>query len=398
MLDKEFLKTLTILYVEDDDAIRDSLSGILSKLFKEVIICNNGQEGLIKFKNYVLDDHKHIDAIVSDINMPNMNGIDMIKGVRELDETIPVILTTAHGESNYLMDAIKLKIAHYLLKPVDTSDLLKNIANLCKIEHNKKLLIKKSTEISHYMDIMNRLASIFHIDINGNITHTNSLLHSITGYNEKELLEMNISEILHQNSIMKNSSDILKAVGEKDAFKGIIKFLSKNGDTFYLNSTIIAQHNDATNELEGFIVIGFDQTSDELEKQQTMQRIRKNIIEQRTKESELQKQISSLENQLKTMQRNNIGGNEAQMILEKLHNEKAKTAKLHNQITHYEEQFKILEQEKSKLIQESQQKESGDSEYKKQSQKEIKKLQHRILELQSTITKLERKLKDCTYV
>jgi len=398
MLDKEFLKTLTILYVEDDETIRASLSAILSKFFGEVIICNNGSEGLIKFKNYVLDEHQHIDAIISDINMPNMNGIDMIKGVRELDETIPVIFTTAHGEANYLMDAIKLKVAHYSLKPIDTSDLLKNIANLCMMEHNKKLLIKKSAEIAHYMDIMNNLASIFNIDINGNITHTNSLLRTITGYKEEELLKMDISGILHQNSTIKNSLDLLKTIGDKDSFKGTIKFLSKDGNTFYLNSTIIAQHNDATSELEGFIIIGFDQTGDELEKQQTMQRVRKNIVEQRTKETELQKQVSSLQNEIKTMQRNNLGGNEAQMILEKLQKEKAKTAKLYNQITHYEEQFRLLEQEKNRLARGNQEKSSSDSASKKQSQKEIQKLQTRIIELQSTITKLENKLKDSTYV
>ena len=398
MLDKEFLKTLTILYVEDDETIRNSLSTILSKFFGEVIICNNGAEGLVKFKNYILEENKHIDAIVSDINMPNMNGIDMIKGVRELDETIPVIFTTAHGESSYLMDAIKLKIAHYCLKPIDTSDLLKNIANLCMVEHNKKLLIKKSSEITHYMDIMNNLASIFNIDINGNITSANTLLTTITGYNESELLKMNISGILHQNSTIKNCIDLLKAVGDSNSFKGTIKFLSKEGNTFYLNSTIIAQYNDATNELDGFIIIGFDQTGDELEKQQTMQRVRKNIIEQRSKETELQKKVSSLQTEIKNIQRSNLGDNEAQMILEKLHKEKAKTAKLYNQITHYEEQFKLLEQEKNRLAKGTQQKSTNDSENKKQSQKEIQKLQSRIIELQSTITKLENKLKDSTYV
>jgi len=398
MLDKEFLKTLTILYVEDDETIRSSLSSILSKFFGEVIICNNGQEGLIKFKNYVLEENNHIDAIVSDINMPNMNGIDMIKGIRELDDAIPVVFTTAHGESSYLMDSIKLKVAYYALKPIDTSDLLKNIAKFCMIEHNKKLLIKKSSEITHYMEIMNNLASIFSIDINGNITEANSLLATITGYSEDELKKMNISKILHQNSTMKNCIDLLKAIGDENSYKGKIKFLSKEEKTFYLNTTIIAKYNDSTHDLEGYIAIGFDQTGDELEKQQTMQRVRKNIIEQRTKETELQKKVGSLQQEIKQLHRNNLGGTESQMVLEKFQKEKAKTAKLYNQITHYEEQFRLLEQEKNRLAKGNQQKNNNDSASKQQSQKEIQKLQSKIIELQATITKLENKLKDSTYV
>lgn len=393
MIDKEFLKTLTILYVEDDETIRTSLSAILTKIFGEVIICTDGSEGLIQFKNNVLELHKHIDAVVSDINMPNLNGIDMVRGIREIDAEVPVIFTTAHGESNYLMDAIKLKVAHYALKPIDTSDLLKNIADLCMVEHNKKLLAKKSLEIRHYMDIMDNLASIFNIDTAGNIIKVNSLLESISGYSENDLLGMNISKLFHQNSTMKNYNDLKKAIGDQNSYKGKIKFLSNAGATYYLNTTVIASLNDTSNELEGYVLIGFDQTGDELEKQQTMQRVRKNIVEQRSKENELQKQIKTLQEQMKNMQMNSLGDTEAKMILEKLQKEKVKTAKLYNQITHYEEQFKVMEQEKERLTNGSQQRNSSENASKKQSQKEIQRLQTRIIELQATITKLERAAK-----
>ena len=97
------------MYVEDDDSIRGSLSGILKKIFGEVIICNDGNDGINQFKYYTQERKTKIDTIISDINMPNLNGIEMIKEIREHDDEVPVIFTTAHGESNYLMDAIKLQ-------------------------------------------------------------------------------------------------------------------------------------------------------------------------------------------------------------------------------------------------------------------------------------------------
>jgi response regulator RpfG family c-di-GMP phosphodiesterase len=58
MFDKEFLKTLTIMYVEDDDGIRNSLSGILTKIFKEVIICEYGAIGLERFTQFTMEKNR----------------------------------------------------------------------------------------------------------------------------------------------------------------------------------------------------------------------------------------------------------------------------------------------------------------------------------------------------
>ena len=72
-----------------------------------------------------------------------------------------------------------------------------------------------------------------------------------------------------------------------EIFKGKLKFNSKFGNTFYMSSTIITAKNEYSSNVEGYIFICIDQTDDEIEKQQTMQRVRKNMIQQRTKESDL---------------------------------------------------------------------------------------------------------------
>ena len=70
------------MYVEDDESIRNSLSGILKKIFGEVIICNDGNDGVNQYRYYTQERKTKIDAVISDINMPNLNGIEMTREIR----------------------------------------------------------------------------------------------------------------------------------------------------------------------------------------------------------------------------------------------------------------------------------------------------------------------------
>ena len=94
-IDKNLLNKFTLLYVEDDDVIRTELSSILENLFKSVKIASNGKEALRTY----LENQDDIDIIVSDINMPELNGIEMIKKIREIKDNVPAIFTTAHSDS-----------------------------------------------------------------------------------------------------------------------------------------------------------------------------------------------------------------------------------------------------------------------------------------------------------
>ena len=102
---------------------------------------------------------------------------------------------------------------------------------------------------------------------------------------------------------------------------------------------------------DGYIYIGLDQTNDELEKQQTMQRVRKNIMEQRTKEATLQKRIKELEAQIQDLQTHSMSKQDTQMLIKSLNKEKQKVSKLTAQIGHYEQE--ILELTKDKEVDEA---------------------------------------------
>lgn len=396
MFDKEFLKTLTVMYVEDDESIRNSLGSILKKIFGEVVICNDGNDGVNQFKYYTLERKTKIDAVISDINMPNLNGIEMVREIRAIDEEVPVVFTTAHGESNYLMEAIKLKVAYYALKPINTTELLQNVSKLCTIEHNKQLVAKKEEQLSHYMDIMNDITSIFKIDNKGNITEVNNLLCQISQYSEDELLSMNIDELLHKEAVITNFDSLIKTIGDNNKYEGKIKFRSKNGNTFYLMSTIIPIINDSTSEKEGYIYIGIDQTGNELEKQQTMQRVRKNIVEQRGKESQLSSRIKELEAEVEKLQKKAVDSKDTDFIINALNKEKQKTTALNAQIAHYERDIHQLTTKKDQLVSEEKIKRQELMSRNKELTKENHILQSKLIDLQAGITQMQEKARGTT--
>ncbi len=397
MFNKEFLKTLTVMYVEDDESIRVSLSGIFSKIFGEVIICNDGALGLEEFKNHTINKKLKIDAVVSDINMPNMNGIEMVQGIRELDTEVPIVFTTAHGESNYLMDAIKLQIAYYALKPIDTTELLQNISKFCMIEHNKQLIFQKEKEISIYMDIMNNISSMFKFNTNGQIIESNDMLSEISQYSKEELINIKIDDILHNDSVVANYNSLLTILDDNSSYKGKIKFKAKDGNTFYLNSTIIPSHSNSTADIDGYIFIGFDQTNEEFEKQKTMQKVRQNITTQRTKELGLVSKIKELEKDVLKLKQSTLNSSDTELLMSKLSREKQKVATLNLQIEHFEDKVILLTKQKEELLSGSKNKNMSAKKKTTESKQETRKLQTKIIELQSKVSKLEAQLRPTSY-
>lgn len=103
---------LKLLYVEDDANARESTLRLLSNYFNEIVTAEDGRIGLEKFNSH------SFDLILSDINMPHMNGIDMLTAIREVNSNIPVLFLSAYNDSDYFMQAIELDVDGYILKPL----------------------------------------------------------------------------------------------------------------------------------------------------------------------------------------------------------------------------------------------------------------------------------------
>jgi diguanylate cyclase (GGDEF)-like protein len=130
----EFTKSLKVLYVEDNKEAREGVLGLLNNFFNDIIVAVDGEDGLEKYNN-----NSHIDLIISDIRMPKMNGIEMVSKIREVDDTVSVVMTTAHEETEYLLSCIANNVNGYLLKPINFKQFKKTIKQTCeKIYYMKK--------------------------------------------------------------------------------------------------------------------------------------------------------------------------------------------------------------------------------------------------------------------
>jgi len=128
-VDFKFLSTITILYVEDEKGVREKMMLNLDTIFKDIIIAEDGEDGLKKF----FENSEKIDLIISDIKMPNRDGLSMIKEIRKTVKT-PVIITTAFNEIDYLHKSISVGISEYIIKPIKIKELLNLITKILKID------------------------------------------------------------------------------------------------------------------------------------------------------------------------------------------------------------------------------------------------------------------------
>ena len=107
------LRNLKLLFVEDEEDLTSIISDTLKKLGANFLIAKNGKEGLALFQ-----ENPDIDLVITDINMPIMNGIQMIEEIKKISP-VEIVIMSAHTESEYIDKSKELGVNHYLLKPFD---------------------------------------------------------------------------------------------------------------------------------------------------------------------------------------------------------------------------------------------------------------------------------------
>jgi YesN/AraC family two-component response regulator len=133
-MNRSILKKLSLLYVEDDKDIQEELQEVLELDFKTLYTASNGQDGLDLFKKY------KPDIVISDIQMPKMNGLEMCEQIRTIDSNVPIVITTAFNEPSFLIKSIDIGVDKYVLKPIDIFKLEQTLMRCAKFVFQQKTI------------------------------------------------------------------------------------------------------------------------------------------------------------------------------------------------------------------------------------------------------------------
>jgi len=141
------LHDFNILYLEDDENLLKHTSDVLEDFVNNIYAVKTSNEAMDILLN------KKVDVLISDILLENENGIDFLKHIKSKNINIPTILTTAHTDTNYLLDAIKLKVENYIVKPINIKELLNTL-------HDILLPIVQEKEIRTNANVIRTIAAI----------------------------------------------------------------------------------------------------------------------------------------------------------------------------------------------------------------------------------------------
>ncbi len=212
----------TLLYVEDEAPIRMVTTMFLEPYFKEVFEAQDGEEA---FQIY---QEEQPDVIITDIEMPKFNGLDLCRKIRKEDKDTPIIITTAYTSVEYLLEAVSLNLIKYLGKPLKEEELLKALDNCFEQLDYKNPSIVQLTQTLFY-DTFNQSLSTEKkiISISSYQAQLLNILiknrNRIVSYTEIE------NEIWYDNAMTQDGLRTLVRKIRKVVGKEVIKNISKTG-------------------------------------------------------------------------------------------------------------------------------------------------------------------------
>ena len=278
-MNKEVLKNISILYVEDENDVRDFTSKILNPLLKKVFIAQDGEEGLKVFQ----ENKDEIDLVVSDINMPKMDGLSMCDAIKKINSEIPVVVTSAHNDTGFLKRAIDIGVNTYAMKPIDLYQLIESIIKAMEpiilkrqlIELNSSLKSKIEQEVNKIKSILDAQDNIIIVTNKEEITNVNKKFLDFFGINDfndfinskKNIFDFFIDELgfiskkqlSNQESWIEYIQDLQEidrivkiktTLGEEKIFTIHVDYYEQQDDYYVFSLTDITKFKEKSNILE----------------------------------------------------------------------------------------------------------------------------------------------------
>lgn len=262
----EVIGKYKVLYVEDDITVSSKVSKMFEEIFLIVDVAMNGIEGLEKYNKYYDENNKFYDIVISDINMPKMNGIELSKHIKSINPSQEIFIISAHNESNILQELINIGVSTFIHKPIKLEELLNSIFKIHNsLKENQKNIeitdeaIRLSHEFEGVLQGYDSLVIASRTDKEGIITYVSEAFEKISGYTKEELIGNSHSLIRHQDMPDEFFKQIWQTITAGNIWKGKVKNLAKNG-SYYWTKTSIGPYYDKDGNILGYNSIREDIT------------------------------------------------------------------------------------------------------------------------------------------
>lgn len=278
--EKIYKRSLKVLYVEDDESVRVPTAKILDRCVKELFVACDGADGFEQFQKY------HPDVVITDITMPKMDGLTMSEHIRKINQFTPIIMTTAHFDSEFLLKAINVGINQYIAKPVDFSNLLDKL----DVSSHLVLDLKQSLfTFQHYLKAISTSFAFSKTDSNGVITYANDMFCEMYEYDYFEILDKTHRVLEHPDNDPEEYDDLWHMLmNEKKVWKGRMRNITSTGKEIISDVTIAPVVDLDGNAIE-FITLRDDKT-ELIQKERLLESTERDLLEQKIQASkELEK-------------------------------------------------------------------------------------------------------------
>ncbi|MDR3162850.1 MAG: EAL domain-containing protein [Helicobacteraceae bacterium] len=236
----EIMKSLSVLYVEDDRHILDAIQKPLGRHVKELYVATNGVEGLHIFSLYAPD------IVITDIKMPVMDGLKMAREIKTQSPGTPIIIVSAFNEAEYFTSALDIGIDQYLFKPINMDALIETVERCARHVALENEVKRKSAELAANIKILNGYkyaidvsSFVCKLDKSGNYADVNQARRDLLGYTKEELLGKRYTILCHTLLKPEEKLVIEDAIDKNLLYRGVVRMQTKSGKSLYCDTTLV---------------------------------------------------------------------------------------------------------------------------------------------------------------
>ena len=237
-------KTMRLLYVEDDEPLQSELALMLSDFFDTIVLASDGEEGLEKFLQ------EPFELVITDIKMPKMDGIEMIRAIKKTHPSQPIIVTSAYNEAEYLLQLIDLGVDGFITKSLSSEHIFHTLAkNVERIHASRELgrYQKKLEELNAaleeevltkakalkqsyvkalaYQKAFETVGTLLLLDGEGRVIQASTNALGLFGFPKEEFEGMPYKSLLDASAV--NKEAFLHALSQKIPWQGELAFQTK---------------------------------------------------------------------------------------------------------------------------------------------------------------------------